>query len=125
MGGDYINRRCSRNASQKRLAEKLWAASATWVRFVFGWPIAATYCIVLWNAHALNISVLNTEFFQYCLLAAIRQLTGTFLLILLFKLRNFAIGSTYVRSGTIITAFIGAVFFEDILSLPGWIAIGV
>ena len=40
-------------------------------------------------------------------------------------MRNFAIGSTYVRSGTIITAFIGAVFFEDILSLPGWIAIGV
>ena len=118
MVGDYINRLCSRNASQKRLAEKLWAASATWVRFVFGLPIAATYCIVLWNAHALNISVLNTEFFQYCLLAAICQLTGTFLLIILFKLRNFAIGSTYVRSEVIIAAFIGAIFLRIFQAFP-------
>ena len=115
----------ARNAGQKRLAEKLSAASATWVRFVFGLPIAAIYCLVLWNAHASNIGILQKEFVQYCLLAAICQLTGTFLLILLFKLRNFAIGSTYVRSEAVIAAFIGTVFFEDILSLSGWIAVGV
>ena len=31
----------ARNAGQKRLAKKLSTASATWVRFVFGLPIAA------------------------------------------------------------------------------------
>ena len=45
----------ARNAGQKRLAEKLSAASATWVRFVFGLPIAAIYCLALWNAHAPHI----------------------------------------------------------------------
>ncbi len=115
----------ARNAGQKRLAEKLSAASATWVRFVFGLPVAATYCMFLWNADNPDIRIFNTEFFQYCLLAAICQLTGTFLLILLFKLRNFAIGSTYVRSEAIIAAFIGAIFFEDILSFSGWIAVGI
>ena len=115
----------ARNAGQKRLSEKLAAASATWVRFVFGLPIAAIYCLALWNAHAPHIGILNIEFFHYCLLAAICQLTGTFLLILLFKLRNFAVGSTYVRSEAIIAAFIGAIFFEDILSFSGWVAVGI
>ena len=115
----------ARNAGQKRLAEKLSAASATWVRFVFGLPVAAIYCMFLWNADNPDTRIFNTEFFQYCLLAAICQLTGTFLLILLFKLRNFAIGSTYVRSEAIIAAFIGAIFFEDILSFSGWIAVGI
>lgn len=115
----------ARNAGQKRLAEKLSAVSATWVRFVFGLPVAAIYCMFLWNADTPDTRILNTEFFQYCLLAAICQLTGTFLLILLFKLRNFAIGSTYVRSEAIIAAFIGAIFFEDILSFSGWIAVGI
>ena len=115
----------ARNAGQKRLAEKLSAASATWVRFVFGLPIAVIYCLALWNAHAPHIGMLNIEFFHYCLLAAICQLTGTFLLILLFKLRNFAVGSTYVRSEAIIAAFIGAIFFEDILSFSGWVAVGI
>ena len=115
----------ARNTGQKRLAEKLSAASATWVRFVFGLPVAAIYCMFLWNADNPDTRIFNTEFFQYCLLAAICQLTGTFLLILLFKLRNFAIGSTYVRSEAIIAAFIGAIFFEDILSFSGWIAVGI
>ena len=115
----------ARNAGQKRLAEKLSAVSATWVRFVFGLPVAAIYCMFLWNANTPDNRIFNTEFFQYCLLAAICQLTGTFLLILLFKLRNFAIGSTYVRSEAIIAAFIGAIFFEDILSFSGWIAVGI
>jgi len=115
----------ARNAGQKRLAEKLSAVSATWVRFVFGLPVAAIYCMFLWNANTPDTRIFNTEFFQYCLLAAICQLTGTFLLILLFKLRNFAIGSTYVRSEAIIAAFIGAIFFEDILSFSGWIAVGI
>lgn len=115
----------ARNAGQKRLAEKLSAVSATWVRFVFGLPVAAIYCMFLWNANTPDTRIFNTEFFQYCLLAAICQLTGTFLLILLFKLRNFAIGLTYVRSEAIIAAFIGAIFFEDILSFSGWIAVGI
>ena len=115
----------ARNAGQKRLAEKLSAVSATWVRFVFGLPVAAIYCMFLWNPNTPDTRIFNKEFFQYCLLAAICQLTGTFLLILLFKLRNFAIGLTYVRSEAIIAAFIGAIFFEDILSFSGWIAVGI
>ena len=104
---------------KKRLAEKLSAASATWVRFIFGLAVAAIYCIFLWNAtNTPDTRIFNTEFFQYCLLAAICQLTGTFLLILLFKLRNFAIGSTYVRSEVIITAFIGAIFLRIFQAFP-------
>tara|TARA_B100000609_G_C17049934_1_gene348453 strand:+ start:178 stop:525 length:348 start_codon:yes stop_codon:yes gene_type:complete len=101
---------------KKRLAEKLSAASATWVRFIFGLAVAAIYCIFLWNAtNTPDTRIFNTEFFQYCLLAAICQLTGTFLLIFLFKLRNLAIGSTYLGSEAMIAAFIRAIFCEDIL----------
>ena len=67
MGGDCINRHRPANCQKcgsKKACGKLSAASATWVRFVFGLPIAAIYCLALWNAHAPHIGILNIEFFS-------------------------------------------------------------
>ena len=128
MGGDCINRHrpanCQKCGSKKACGKTLgcfghlgeiclWIADSSYLL-----PSSVERsCSTHWN--------IKYRIFHYCLLAAICQLTGTFLLILLFKLRNFAIGSTYVRSEAIIAAFIGAIFFEDILSFSGWVAVGI
>lgn len=115
----------ARNAGQKYLGDRLSTLSTTWVRFAFGLPIAGVYCTTLWKVSSPNFALITSGFLIPCFLAALCQLTGTAFLILLFRQRNFAIGSTYVRSEAIIAAIIGALFFEDILNLAGWIAVSI
>jgi drug/metabolite transporter (DMT)-like permease len=46
-------------------------------------------------------------------------------LIYLFSLRNFATGTTYARTEAFLTAIVGALFFNEVIQLQGWFAIGV
>ena len=71
----------------------------------------------------IKFDILNQNFLLPCALAALCQLSGTAFLILLFRLRNFAIGSTYVRTEVLIAAFIGTFFFDEFVSPMGWVAI--
>jgi len=50
-------------------------------------------------------------------------MTATLLLILLFRMRNFAVGSTYVRSETIMAAILGGLIFGETIDFYGWLAI--
>ena len=113
----------ARNAGQKYLSGHLSALSATWIRFVFGLPFALLYLSILINYSPFKLDILNQDFLVSCALAALCQLSGTAFLIILFRLRNFAIGSTYVRTEVVVAAFIGTVFFDELISVMGWVAI--
>ena len=113
----------ARNAGQKYLSGHLSALSATWIRFVFGLPFALLYLSILINYSPFKLDILNQDFLVSCALAALCQLSGTAFLIILFRLRNFAIGSTYVRTEVVVAAFIGTVFFGELISVMGWVAI--
>ncbi len=113
----------ARNAGQKHLSGQMSALAAAWVRFGFGLPFAFLY---LWWALAwfdLEIPDLGAAFLIPSAIAAFLQVAGTALLIFLFRLRNFAIGSTYVRSEAIVAAVIGAAFFGEVIGWVGWSAI--
>ena len=113
----------ARNAGQKYLSGHLSALSATWIRFVFGLPFALLYLSTLINYSPFKLDIVNQDFLVSCALAALCQLSGTAFLIILFRLRNFAIGSTYVRTEVVVAAFIGTVFFDELISVMGWVAI--
>ena len=88
----------ARNAGQKYLSGHLSALSATWIRFVFGLPFALLYLLVVIDFSSFKFDMLNQNFLLPCALAALCQLSGTAFLILLFRLRNFAIGSKIGRA---------------------------
>ena len=113
----------ARNAGQKYLSGHLSALAATWIRFVFGLPFAVLYLFIVTDFSSFKLDILNQNFLLPCALAALCQLSGTAFLILLFRLRNFAIGSTYVRTEVLIAAFIGTFFFGEFVSPMGWVAI--
>lgn len=113
----------ARNAGQKHLSGRMSALAAAWVRFGFGLPFAFLY---LWWALAwfdLEVPELGAGFLVPSAIAAFLQVAGTTLLIFLFRLRNFAIGSTYVRSEAIVAAIIGTAFFGEVIGWVGWLAI--
>ena len=113
----------ARNAGQKYLSGHLSALSATWIRFVFGLPFALMYLFLITTNTSFEFDIFNLGFLLPCGLAALCQLSGTAFLMILFRLRNFAIGSTYVRTEVVVAAFIGTIFFDEFVSLMGWVAI--
>ncbi len=111
-----------RTAAQKQLANKLDATIVTWVRFAFGLPFAFLLLIYLFD-WSLPPITLSSRYLLFCLLIAVSQLLATWLLVLLLQRRNFAIGSTLVKSEAIFTALIGLLFFAEHISVIGWLAI--
>jgi drug/metabolite transporter (DMT)-like permease len=112
-----------RNAGQKKLGTLISVWPATWVRFLFGLPVAIACLLVVKHLNGGPLPELPTSYLVLCALAAISQVIGTALLIILFSMRNFAVGSTYVRTETIISAVVGVIFFAEALDLAGWIAV--
>jgi drug/metabolite transporter (DMT)-like permease len=112
-----------RTAGQKHLTAHLDAISVTLVRFLFGLPFAALYLasVVIGSGEALP--ALNATFVVFTVLGGVAQIVATVLLIYLFSLRNFAVGTTYARTEAFLTAFIGALFFGEWISVQGWAAI--
>ena len=113
----------ARNAGQKHLAGTMSAWSATWVRFLFGLPFAAGYLAYALDLRGAPAPEVHATFLAWCAGTAVAQILATVLLVHLFSLRNFAVGSSYARTETIPTAVLGASFFGEAIDLAGWIAI--
>ena len=113
----------ARNAGQKHLSGRMSAVSASWVRFGFGLPFGYAWLCGILFWFDLPLPEPGPDFLMPAVLAAVSQIAATLLLILLFRMRNFAVGSTYVRSETVFAAVLGTVLFDETLSLAGWTAI--
>jgi len=114
-----------RTGGQKHLTQHLGTLAVTLVRFAFGLPFAAAYLAVLLFMLDRDIPTLTVTFLAYCLAGSLGQIVATLLLIYLFSLRNFAIGTTYARTEAFLTAVVGAIFFGEFIALLGWLAIGI
>ncbi len=66
---------------------------------------------------------IGVEFLTFTFIAAVSQIIGTVLLIRMFTFRNFTVGTAYARTEAFLTAVVGALFFSEVISLPGWIAV--
>ncbi|MFT7219285.1 MAG: drug/metabolite transporter (DMT)-like permease [Candidatus Azotimanducaceae bacterium] len=112
-----------RTAGQKVLIADISPLGATVVRYVFGLPFALAYLAWLMEDRQLPVPGFSSAFVIFCLLAGFLQIVATILLIRLFTLRNFAVGSCYIRTEVLITACIGLAVFGEVVSVLGWVAI--
>lgn len=114
-----------RSISQKSLTRQMSAMGVTLVRFLFGLPFALAFLIVVTRMEGRGLPVLNAAFLVWAFVAAASQVVAQFLLVRLFTLRNFAVGTTYSRTEAVQVAVIGALLFGQALSLMGWLSIGL
>lgn len=112
-----------RTAGQKQLSAHMDPMAATLVRFLFGLPLAVVYLVAVSGWYQLNLPPTNTTFWVFAVVASVTQIIATALLIYLFSLRNFAVGTTYARTEAFLTALVGALFFGELITLPGWAGI--
>ncbi|HZD26670.1 MAG TPA: EamA family transporter, partial [Alphaproteobacteria bacterium] len=112
-----------RTAGQKHLTKQVSTMGTSYVRFLFGLPLAAAYLIALKAGFGETWPRPTAIFFLFTAGCAVAQIAGTFLLIHLFSYRNFAVGTTYARTEALLTALIGAALFHEAIAAAGWLAI--
>jgi len=114
-----------RTALQKYLKGRLSTGGATYVRFLYGLPFVFLYVFGLNQFGGFSIPDLNAEFATYVVVGGLAQISATALLIMLFSLRNFAIGTTYSKTETVQAAIFGMVLLGDSLSTSAVLAIAI
>ena len=112
-----------RSALQKHLKARLSTTGATFARFGYAFPFAIAYVWFLHLAFGLPWPEPNTAFILFGILGGLAQIGATQLLVHLFSLRNFAVGTTYSKTEPIQAAVFGIVILGDPLSAGAVIAI--
>ena len=112
-----------RSALQKRLTGDMSATGATYVRFLYGVPVAALYFAIVMSMTGAVMPRMHGEFIVYALAGGLAQIWGTVLLVALFAYRNFAVGTTYSKTETIQTALFGIIVLGEHLSFGAFLAI--
>ena len=114
-----------RSALQKHLKESLSTSGATFCRFVYAVPLAIAYVALLGKGFGFEWPAPNPRFALFAMVGGLTQITATALLVYLFALRNFAVGTTYSKTETVQAAVFGAVILGEPVSLAAAYAIGV
>ena len=96
--------------------------AATLVRYLYGLPFALLYVAYLFSDGDIASVDPGMTFYVSGLIAGVLQILATVILIRLFALRNFAVGSTFVRSEILLTAIIGITLFTEQVTVYGWVA---
>jgi len=112
-----------RTAAQKALNARLSAWMVTYVRSLYGLPIMLVYlwAVVTWEG--LGAPRLHAEYLLHCFGAATSQVVATFLLIRLFHMSNFAVGTMLTKTDVMQAALVGTIFFSEEITAIGWLGI--
>ncbi|MGF1736284.1 multidrug transporter [Photobacterium satsumensis] len=112
-----------RNAFQSKLSDTLSVAGTTLARFIFASPLALAYLIFLYQWQSAPLPQFSGEFVFYIFGAAVMQIIATGLMVVLFKLENYAIGAGLAKCEAPVSAILGMLFFGTVLSFTGWIGV--
>ena len=114
-----------RSALQKHLKGSLGTSGATFCRFVYAAPLALAYAALLGEGYGFEWPAPNPRFALFAMLGGLTQITATALLVYLFSLRNFAVGTTYSKTETVQTALFGLVILGEPVSSTAAAAIAI
>lgn len=112
-----------RTAGQKQLSKNLSAMATTLVRFLFALPLVWIYLFALSYSKGIVIPEVNEEFIKSASLAAIAQISATAFVIMAFRYQNFAVATSIVKTEAVLTAVIGVIAFDALLSGFGWLSV--
>lgn len=114
-----------RTAAQRDLNRHLSTLATTYVRSLFGLPVLAVYLAIVLVVTGEGLPAFSIAYLAYTLAGAMAQVIATMLLIQMFTLRSFGVGTMLTKVDIVITALLGAVFFSEQLSASGVAALGV
>ncbi|MEO9500635.1 MAG: DMT family transporter [Parasphingorhabdus sp.] len=115
-----------RMAMQQRIRAEMSVNAAALSRFFFGWPIA---CMMLAGYMLATgrtaLPTLDASFWWFAWLAGFAQMLATNLIIMSFGFRNLVSGTAYMKTETLIVAFLGWFILGEALAPLAWMGIGI
>lgn len=114
-----------RSAVQKHLTTRLSGQGAAYSRFLFAWPWAVLYLLVLLKTTDTTLPALSVKFYWYCMGGGIAQIIATVLLLRTFAYRSFAVGTTLSKLEVVVVAIVGTYLLGDTLDASAKIAIAL
>lgn len=112
-----------RTAGQKTLNQSMSTMGTTYVRSLFGLPVMLVYLLAVLSITGYGVPEISLRYLVHVALGALAQVLATALLIYMFRLRNFAVGTMLTKSDILMTAAIGGLFFSESLTAAGWLAL--
>jgi len=112
-----------RSALQKHLKGRLSTTGATFSRFIFAVPLAIGMLSALVVLGGYTLPTPNVRFVGFAVLGGLSQITATALLVHLFGLRNFAVGTTFSKTETVQAALFGIVVLSDAITPMAGVAL--
>lgn len=109
-----------RTARQHELRDALNVNQAGFVRYAYGFPLASIVAVITFGIAGQDLPGVPWRFWLIVLGAGIAQIGATVALLRSFQLRDFAIGTVYVKSEVIIVAVISAIALGEPLTPLGW-----
>lgn len=114
-----------RTAAQRGLNARLSTMVTTYVRSLFGLPVLLAYLAAVVLLGGEQLPGTGWRFFAAAAAAATAQLAATALLIHLFSLRSFAVGTMLSKTDVMMTAIVGSLLFSESIDGLGWLAIAL
>ncbi|MEM9725891.1 MAG: EamA/RhaT family transporter [Pseudomonadota bacterium] len=101
------------------------ALGATFARFAYAAPLAMAMAAgyLLWSSPGGAAPSLGSWFWPYALVGGAAQIVATWMVVLLFAERNFAVGVTFKKTEVVQTALVGVVVLGDAVSLAAAVSI--
>lgn len=112
-----------RTTLQKKLQTKLGVRGASFVRFGYGFPIAIVYVIALHFLMGYALPHVNAQFAFWSVVGGIAQIFATIMLVYLFTLRNFAVGTAYSKTEPVQAAIFALMLLGERLTIGSVLAI--
>jgi len=107
-----------RNATQRELTATLGTVGATHVRFLFGFPFAIVFLIVVLIASSVPLPRPPVIYWAWVLEGALAQMAATGLMLAAMNDRSFVVVYAYIKTEPVQAALFGLIFLGDVVTLP-------
>lgn len=97
----------------------LSAGGATFARFAYSAPVVAVLAVSHVGWRGAGMPELGAGFWAYALVGGLSQILATWCVVLLFGMRNFAVGITFKKTEVVMTALVGLLVLGDRVSAGG------
>src|SRR5262245_49066477 len=108
----------ARNAMQRELTASLGTVGATHVRFLFGFPFACAFLLLVFLTTGMTLPRPGLAFWLWVVDGALTQFLATALMLAAMGERSFVVVTSYVKTEPVQVALFGLIFLGDTLSWP-------
>lgn len=113
----------ARNAMQRNLTARIGTVGATQVRFLFGFPFALLFLVMVTTATGRAAPSVDASHLAFILAGAVAQILATGLMLAAMKERSFALTTAYVKTEPVQAALLGVVLLGETLAPLGMVAV--